>query len=96
MTVGLAFPKLRGMTLTEYIKEARGNSADLASSLGISPSHLSQIAADSSATSPSRCVLIERFTGGQVTRRELRPNDWRDIWPELERREPKARATAKA
>lgn len=29
------------------------------------------------------CVAIERATGGAVTRRDLRPDDWREIWPEL-------------
>lgn len=29
------------------------------------------------------CVAIERATGGAVTRKDLRPNDWQDIWPEL-------------
>nr|WP_144154496.1 YdaS family helix-turn-helix protein [Paraburkholderia sp. BCC1885] len=28
-------------------------------------------------------VLIERESGGAVTRLDLRPDDWRDIWPEL-------------
>jgi DNA-binding transcriptional regulator YdaS (Cro superfamily) len=31
-----------------------------------------------------RCLAIERATNGAVTRKELRPNDWRLIWPELE------------
>jgi DNA-binding transcriptional regulator YdaS (Cro superfamily) len=31
-----------------------------------------------------RCVAVENATGGKVTRRELRPHDWRSIWPELE------------
>ena len=30
------------------------------------------------------CVAIERATGGQVTRKDLRPDDWHLIWPELE------------
>lgn len=30
-----------------------------------------------------RCVAIERVTGGAVTRRDLRPDDWWLIWPEL-------------
>lgn len=30
-----------------------------------------------------RCVQIEQATGGQVTRRDLRPDDWHEIWPEL-------------
>jgi DNA-binding transcriptional regulator YdaS (Cro superfamily) len=29
------------------------------------------------------CVAIEAATDGQVTRRDLRPDDWHDIWPEL-------------
>lgn len=30
-----------------------------------------------------RCVAIERATAGAVTRRDLRPKDYSDIWPEL-------------
>lgn len=33
--------------------------------------------------SPVNCVAIEQATGGLVTRRDLRPNDWASIWPEL-------------
>lgn len=29
------------------------------------------------------CVAIEGVTDGKVTRRDLRPDDWQDIWPEL-------------
>lgn len=29
------------------------------------------------------CVAIERESGGRVTRRDLRPDDWHLIWPEL-------------
>lgn len=29
------------------------------------------------------CAAIELATGGTVTRRDLRPNDWWRIWPEL-------------
>jgi DNA-binding transcriptional regulator YdaS (Cro superfamily) len=35
-----------------------------------------------------RCPAIERATGGAVTRRDLRPDDWHVIWPELAEREP--------
>ena len=34
-------------------------------------------------------TAIEKFTGGFVTRRDIRPDDWRDIWPELADSEPK-------
>lgn len=36
--------------------------------------------------SPEYCVAIEVATGGKVTRRDLRPDDWMRIWPELDRR----------
>jgi DNA-binding transcriptional regulator YdaS (Cro superfamily) len=29
------------------------------------------------------CAAIEQATGGKVTRRDLRPEDWQSIWPEL-------------
>ncbi|MBF3825437.1 helix-turn-helix domain-containing protein [Burkholderia pseudomallei] len=32
---------------------------------------------------PEHCSEIERFTEGAVSRRQLRPNDWSRIWPEL-------------
>ncbi|AOJ10359.1 transcriptional regulator [Burkholderia mayonis] len=32
---------------------------------------------------PEHCSEIERVTDGEVSRRELRPNDWFRIWPEL-------------
>lgn len=33
---------------------------------------------------PKVCVKIERWTEGKVTRQNLRPNDYAEIWPELE------------
>ncbi|MEY2686583.1 MAG: hypothetical protein RL375_781 [Pseudomonadota bacterium] len=30
-----------------------------------------------------RCYSIERATNGAVTRKDLRPDDWHEIWPEL-------------
>ena len=32
---------------------------------------------------PATCVLVERKSSGAVTRRDLRPDDWQAIWPEL-------------
>ncbi|KVE87525.1 transcriptional regulator [Burkholderia vietnamiensis] len=36
------------------------------------------------------CVAIERESSMCVTRLDLRPDDWRDIWPELAQRESAA------
>ena len=30
-----------------------------------------------------RCVQIEQLTNGAVTRKDLRPDDYHEIWPEL-------------
>jgi len=32
------------------------------------------------------CAGVEDECKGEFTRRDFRPNDWRSIWPELERR----------
>ena len=72
------------MNLKNYISNTeRGAATRLSESLNISLSHLSQMAAGTSAISPARCVEIERATDGQVTRQDLRPDDWESIWPEL-------------
>ncbi|MEC3764994.1 transcriptional regulator [Cupriavidus sp. SS-3] len=72
------------MNLKTYISQGgRGTAARLASGLGVSPSFLSQMAKGTAAISPERCVLIEQHTLGVVGRRDLRPQDWHRIWPEL-------------
>lgn len=71
------------MELKTYIgKLERGKAAELAASLEVSPSFLSQMASGRAPVSPARCVQIERITNGAVHRRDLR-NDFADIWPEL-------------
>jgi DNA-binding transcriptional regulator YdaS (Cro superfamily) len=72
------------MDLKTYIEGDRGRCTTLAATLGVSPSYLSQMAGGRAAISPARCVEIERATAGQVTRQELRPDDWSRIWPELQ------------
>ena len=72
------------MDLKNYIDSLeRGKAKELAASLGISSSYLSQMASGKTAISPSRCVEIEMATGGCVSRKDLRPYDWLKIWPEL-------------
>lgn len=36
-----------------------------------------------SLPSPALCVLVETHSGMNVTRKDLRPDDWHLIWPEL-------------
>ncbi len=37
---------------------------------------------------------IERATNGAVTRRDLRPDDWHEIWPELATTNPSTEPAA--
>lgn len=73
------------MTLNEYLEQLPpGGRAILAGDLGISTIYLKQLAARQNEREPSAelCVRIERRVQ-LVTRRDLRPDDWHLIWPEL-------------
>lgn len=72
------------MDLKTYISNSpRGTASGLAKALSISPSYLSQMASGLAPISPERSVAIERATDGAVSRRDLRPEDWQRIWPEM-------------
>lgn len=53
--------------------------------LGIGHVYLSMLSGrqDGRQPSPILCVAIERESGQQVRRWDLRPSDWHLIWPEL-------------
>lgn len=83
------------MDLKTYIAESpRGSATKLASELGVSLSYLSQMIGGQSPISAERCVVIEKATDGQVTRKDLHPDDWEKIWPELVQPLPNAIAEA--
>ncbi len=71
------------MTLTEYIRASRGNATNLATALGVHKTQISNWANANPTPPPARCVQIEQATAGQVSRKDLRPDDWQAIWPEL-------------
>lgn len=71
------------MKLSLYLSADRGRTSSLASAIGMSAAFVSQMASGVRTVSPATAVLIERATEGAVTRRDLRPHDWRAIWPEL-------------
>lgn len=70
------------MKLIEYVK-GRGSQRNLADKIGITPVLISQWANALRPVPPERCVEIERVTEGEVSRKDLRPDDWHKIWPEL-------------
>lgn len=72
------------VNLKKYLDTSeRGAASALAEKLEISLSYLSQLASGRSSLSAERCVAIEQATNGVVTRKDLRPNDFWRIWPDL-------------
>jgi len=69
------------MELNKYIKTT--SRSDFARAVGVSPDMVYQWIKGIRPIAIERCVAIERATNGAVTRKDLRPNDWASIWPEL-------------
>ena len=86
------------MTLDEYLSSDDAMSpADLCRAIGVkNADQLRQWRHGYSGRRPdaANCVAIERATGGKVTRRDLRPDDFWLIWPDLAK--PAAMTTKKA
>lgn len=72
------------MTLSEYLASLeRGAKARLAAQIGAHASDLSDWISGNRPVPVHRCASIVKATNGAVTRRDLRPDDWHLIWPEL-------------
>ena len=56
---------------------------EIAEQCGVAEQYLYQVFTRRKIPSAELCVLIERVTGGKVTRQELRPDDYWLIWPDL-------------
>jgi DNA-binding transcriptional regulator YdaS (Cro superfamily) len=63
--------------------EIIGSQTALAVVLCVSKGAVSQWKNEDRRVPAAHCVVIERATNGAVTRRDLRPDDWHLIWPEL-------------
>ena len=70
-------------TPIERACDAVKGQAKLARLIGVSPANVNQWVTGNRPVPIERCVAIERATGGLVTRKDLRPQDWESIWPEL-------------
>lgn len=70
------------MNLADYLT-AHGSQTELARRLGAQPQLVWQWSKGVRKVPIERCVPIERATNGVVTRKDLRPDDWHEIWPEL-------------
>lgn len=69
--------------LKTWLAAERGRSLRLAQHLGVVPSFVNKMASGERPIPFEHGAPIEAFTGGAVPRREMFPNDWQRIWPEL-------------
>lgn len=70
------------MKLSDYLN-SHGSQSVLARGIGAQPQLVWQWVKGVRPVPVSRCLPIEHFTAGAVTRKDLRPDDWHEIWPEL-------------
>lgn len=80
--------KLSVMKLSIWLKEQYGRGKMLSAAIGVPQSFVAKMAKGEKQVPVERCVSIERATNGAVTRSDLRPDDWQDIWPELAAPQP--------
>ncbi|TAL90934.1 MAG: helix-turn-helix domain-containing protein [Candidimonas sp.] len=70
--------------IARYLNDTGMSQTDFAKLAGISPGMVWQYIKDLRPVSEKVCVRIELLTKGSLTRQAMRPNDWSDIWPELQ------------
>ena len=89
----MALMSTKPTTSIQRASEAVGGKAALARLVGVKPPTVQQWATGARSVPIERCVAIERATKGAVTRKELRPDDWQLIWPELQADNEQLKAT---
>jgi DNA-binding transcriptional regulator YdaS (Cro superfamily) len=75
--------RIQKRAMQTAIKTVGGSQAELATLLGVHQSFVSQIATASRPVPAAIAVRIEEATHGAVTRADLRPIDFRALWPEF-------------
>jgi DNA-binding transcriptional regulator YdaS (Cro superfamily) len=69
--------------LIEWLNAVSGRRIRLAVHLGVKPPVVSEWVTSKRSVPMVHAAAIEKFTGGAVTRRELFPETYAHIWPEL-------------
>jgi DNA-binding transcriptional regulator YdaS (Cro superfamily) len=71
------------MKLKDWTGQERGRALMLARELKVSASWVSDWCQEKKTVPPALAVNVERLTNFEVRRQDMRPDDWRAIWPEL-------------
>lgn len=72
------------MTLSEYCATERGRMMYLANAVGLNLGYVSQIVNGHRPMPIEHAAAFEAATDGLVSRKEMFPDRWHKIWPELE------------
>ena len=75
--------ELPHVTALDRAADFCGGITKLAAALGIGQSVVSNWKARGTLIEAVYCTAIEQLTKGKVRRKDLRPDDWAAIWPEL-------------
>lgn len=70
-------------TLKAYFDAERGRAPAMAKGVNAAVAFLRAIANGERPCPPKLAVKIDTFTNGEVSRRDLFPEDWHELWPEL-------------
>lgn len=62
---------------------SKDNQAAFAEQCGTSVGYLRKAISKGQLLGAALCVAIEKASSGAVTRKDLHPEDWTHIWPEL-------------
>ena len=76
------------MKLSEYLTAKRGRQSDLAKAIGAHIPDVCRWAYGIRSVPFHFAPKIEAATLGEVSRKDLFPNDWHKLWPELKESTP--------
>ena len=71
------------MKLEQYLRAQRGRAAIVAMQARVAQAFLWAIAKGARPCPVKLAVRIERITLGEVSRRDLFPDDWWEYWPDM-------------
>lgn len=74
---------ISGIFKTYFNNEKRGARARMALAMGVGRSFFSQMIRGVANISPARALQIETLSSGKIGRRDLFPDTWQQIWPDL-------------
>ena len=69
--------------LDQAAKFLGSNLVGLSCLLGVTKSAVSQWKQKERSVPVKHCLAIEKLTQGAVTRRDLRPDDFHELWPDI-------------